>query len=350
MITVKSQPSGILFSSVIPDLSFSISGIYAIVTVSVDGSQLLSETYYADSTGLITLRDLSSMLTPYALVSGAVTVAFKIDEYSTTDGVTSVSQSSTISATVIYANADVQTTAQNFLDNHFLSILLGSKQTAVGRIEYIYAYGSSSVLVTAKYFSETGGISSATYTVAGTGRNNFFAFDVSSAQFVVSGKTLLSYTAAAGSRSQTFVIDQLCPDCAPILLFTNSFGCQELLYCTGTHQIAPDYNRSSTYQDGMLVDYDIEETRLFKANTGILTTTMANWADDLFRSKAIYLFVDGAPSKRIVITEQKAERSNDIDALPSFTFSYRYAQRQHNVLQLSHPGRIFDNTFDRTFN
>jgi hypothetical protein len=36
--------------------------------------------------------------------------------------------------------------------------------------------------------------------------------------------------------------------------------------------------------------------------------------------------------------------------MPRFTFSYQYAQRIQNVLQMDRVGRIFDNTFDHTFN
>ena len=52
----------------------------------------------------------------------------------------------------------------------------------------------------------------------------------------------------------------------------------------------------------------------------------------------------------MIITDSKAEYTNDDAALPRFTFTYQYAQRLHNVLQLQREGRIFDNTFDNTFN
>ena len=54
--------------------------------------------------------------------------------------------------------------------------------------------------------------------------------------------------------------------------------------------------------------------------------------------------------KEVVITDSKSELSNDDDELPRFTFSYQYAQRIQNVLQMNRVGRIFDNTFDHTFN
>lgn len=80
---------------------------------------------------------------------------------------------------------------------------------------------------------------------------------------------------------------------------------------------------------------------------------MANWVDELFRSQTVHVvnFKDGHPNigKEVIITESKSEYSNEDEELPRFTFSYQYAQRNHNVLNLLRSGRIFDNTFDNTF-
>ena len=54
--------------------------------------------------------------------------------------------------------------------------------------------------------------------------------------------------------------------------------------------------------------------------------------------------------KRVTLSDSKSKRDNLRDSMPRFTFSYTYAQRQHNVLDLQRAGRIFDNTFDNTFN
>ena len=54
--------------------------------------------------------------------------------------------------------------------------------------------------------------------------------------------------------------------------------------------------------------------------------------------------------KRVTISDSKSDNDNLLDAIPRFTFSYSYAQRQHNVLDMRRAGRIFDNTFDHTFN
>ena len=145
------------------------------------------------------------------------------------------------------------------------------------------------------------------------------------------------------------VIDELLPP-TPSLLFVNSFGCEELIHCVGTHKKASNYTRSQARILGQLANYKVVEDRVFSANTGALSPDMADWADELFRSDEVRHWFDGVPDKSIVITESKSEVTNDDDNLPVFTFSYVYAQRIHNVLQPSHAGRIFDYTFDFTFN
>ena len=132
-------------------------------------------------------------------------------------------------------------------------------------------------------------------------------------------------------------------------MFTNSFGCQETFYCTGTHEVDPQFSRSASLIGGKYRNYLIDENRVFSANTGVLNVPMSMWADDLFRSREVYLLEDNIPGKEITITESDSKRTNDYEAMYIYTFKYRYAQRNHNILHLPKSGRIFDFTFDNTF-
>ena len=129
---------------------------------------------------------------------------------------------------------------------------------------------------------------------------------------------------------------------------------EELLYCTGLHQVSPEYKRNQARLGRFLRTYKLEETRNFKADTGPLNRAMADWVDEVLRSDEVRVcnFYNGQvrPGKEVVITDSKSDRSNDDAELPRITFTYQYAQRNHNVLQLYREGRIFDNTFDDTFN
>lgn len=340
-LSLSSIAGGVFFTSGIPDVTIpGVDGTSQQVTVTCDGEQLLDETLWPAG-GSIVLSELGELLEPYASRSLVCSVT-----------ITAGSVSATF--TVLFARADVGMSAVDFYSGHFLTILNGPKVTAAGRLEYLWMYGSDAAAVTAEYDDGSTLVFAAP---VGTGRDTYTQLDVSPSHFEAEGKLLVAYTVEAGNRSQRFEIDFSCPDCAPILEFYNSFGVWELLYCTGTHKVSPQYKRSSTRIKGLLCNYHIEETRNFMADTGILTTAMANWAEDLFRSDEVYVVnviggeitsTDGG--KLVAITESQSEITNDIDFMPRFTFTYQYAQRMQNVLQLNRVGRIFDNTFDDTFN
>ena len=239
----------------------------------------------------------------------------------------------------------------DFLAQHFMSILMGTKQTAQGRLEFLHMHGTDTPTCTARYSDGTTGTFSLGVVQEGSG---YKTLDVSPDRFVTANKVLVGYTVTAGSRTQDYELDLEQPDCAPIVVFTNSFGLDELAYCTGIHKVDPSYTRSMAYVGHKQRNYRIDETRSFKADTGPLTIPMANWWDDVFRSDSVRIvnFYEGYPNvgKDLVITDSKSEYSNDDAELPRFTFTYQYAQRNHNVVQMLRAGRIFDNTFDNTFN
>lgn len=315
-------------------------GTPQLVTVTCDGEQLLQESLWPIN-NVITLSDLGELLEPYArkqLVSSV-----------------SISAGNTTSiCTVLYAMVDVGISASEFYNGYFLSILMGTKITAAGRRELLWYYGNDEAIVRAVY--SDGSLVAFSATVVG-GTSQYTCIDVSPDNFVTSGKQLVEYGVTAGSRHQLFEMDLSEPDCAPILEFYNSFGVWEYIYCTGTHQVGSDFKRSQARIGGRLRNYKIEETRTFKADTGFLNTAMANWAEDLFRSDEVYVVnvVNGSVQdvnggKEVVLSDSKSDRTNEDDHMPRFTFSYQYAQRIQNVLQMDRVGRIFDNTFDHTFN
>lgn len=311
-----------------------------LVTLSCDGEILIEETLWPVA-GVITLTELGPLLEPYARKQLLCEVVIETGEESA-------------AFTALYAMADVGIDAEDFYSGYFLSILLGPKLTAMGRRESLWYYGDNTAIVVAEYDD---GSTRQFNAVMNTSNEHYSCIDASPAHYVTEGKTLVRYTVQAGARSQVFDIDLAGPDCAPILEFYNSFGVYEMIYCTGTHKVSPEYKRSTARIGGLLKSYKVEETRKFEADTGVLTTPMATWADELFRSDEVYILnvINGTVTnadggKPVIISESKSEVSNEDDDMPHFSFAYQYAQRIHNVLQLDRVGRIFDNTFDHTFN
>lgn len=348
MITITQSISGTYFSANVPDVTFAIGGTSAAVAMAVDGEQVYSERLYPVG-GSITLAEIDRLLTPYARRSLKVKLSITIEEL-TADG-SDASDTATLSADIIYCEADVSCSAADFTECHFLTTLEDEKLTAMNRLEYLHFIGTESATATAFYDNDT----QRTFELQPVGGNDrYTTLDVSPSQFAISSSSLLSYVVQAGRRSFRFSVDLDEPDCAPCLVFDNSFGVEELLYCTGTHTVSPSYKREQGYIGRYQRNYSITETRTFKADTGVLTFTMACWADELFRSQAVHVvnFRNGQPNigKEVIITDSKSEYTNGDDSMPRFTFSYQYAQRNHNVLDMLRAGRIFDNTFDNTFN
>ncbi len=345
--------TGPYFTSSVPDVSVSVTGDAAQcrVVIACDGDTIYDEVLWPMG-DIVRLTDLGSLLEPYAqkqLVTNVVISA----QLLSSDGVV-VGNVQENTAKVLFSRADVGITAQEFYENYFLTILQGTKITAHGRLEYLWYYGQDAAQVTAEYDDDSTQVFDALVSGGGWA---YTQLDVSPGYYEMADRQLIAYTVTAGARSQRFELDLDTPDCAPILEFYNSFGVWELIYCTGTHKVIPSYNRSSARIGGMLRNYRIEETRKFSADTGPLNTAMAAWADDLFRSDEVYVLnvingevasADGG--KEVVLTDSKSENCNDDDFIPRFTFDYQYAQRIHNVLQMNRVGRIFDNTFDHTFN
>lgn len=350
MITLTTTLPDKCFSCSLPEITFTADQESAQVIIQIEGEEIFNEDLYTDDDGSITLSDLADLIQPYAKEKLVVLAEFFIME-NAEDGTPQASVD--ISTTVVYCTADFgDISADDFLDSHFLSILLGKKITASGRLEYLHYLGTDEAMVTA-YFSDGSTETDLKPDIVG-GNDKYTTIDVSPSLFNTDSRKMIGYTVYAGERQQEYIMDFREPDCAPILVFDNSFGCQELVYCTGTHTVSPQFTRSSAFINGILKNYKIEESREFKADTGVLNTAMANWLDDLFRSSYVKIvnFNNGIATvgKEVVISDSKSEYSNDADSQPRFTFTYKYAQKNHNVVQLSREGRIFDNTFDFTFN
>lgn len=353
MITVTNQPSSPLFTSALDSFSFKIGGERATVTITCAGEELLSETYYPVA-GTITIYDLGTLISDAVRTTVVAKCAIKIVEHNGESDVANWS----CEFTAYYATVDINMSCQAFLDQYFLTLLDGAKLTQLGHREYLHAAGadSTTAAVTARYYKDgkvvEGNIAAdatPTHTV-----NNITTFDVSPDRYYDADRgDLFAYTVTVGKRVQDFQIDHTEAVADPVLLFTNSFGCQEIFYCLGKKKIAPTFERKSTVISGKKINYSVKETRTFEGDTGVIPPSMAHFAEDLLRSDEIYLFRDYTQDKEITFTDSKSERTNELDDMAEFTFSYQYAQRVQNVVFKNIDntgGRIFDDSFDDTFN
>lgn len=343
MITIQNGLDDKMLLMRADDLSFTTDQETAVVTISHAGTELYKQTLYTNPDGSIRLSDLAEIYKPTLRKKLVDTFTVSID-----DNATVYSKD----ILLLYCLGAGPANFEVLTETYFLSPMLGVKTIAANHKEWLHLYITEETSVNATISSLVdGAVVSTPFHIADLSPDgNIATVDVSPERLEYQGE-LLSYEITAGARSQWYTINnKMDADiAAPALLWTNSFGCQETLYCYGTHKIAPKLERSSATVRNMTRNYNMQETRNFKANTGPMTAEQAIWIDDFFRSTEVYILVNGLPGPEILLTESDNERSNAYNAIFSANFEYTYSTRKQNIFSTAIAGRVFDNTFDKTF-
>ena len=306
---IVSQPATLSFSAMLTDIIISTeagSGLFVLdMLIGTERANLLEETFYASADGTITVGELPALVEPYIQAYGRVTMEATFTD---TAGTASISP-----VTILVGAVDVGMTAQDFVSTHFLTVLDGEKITSLSREERLSPLKILELLDT-------------------------------------TGARLLYYTVTAGQRKQLFrcIVEQVPPE--PSFLFVNSFGCEELVHCTGTLKQSSKFDRQSARIRGRLRAYQITEERLFTANTGWLNDAMAEWVTDLLRSMEVCLWSKEGRGKHVVITDSKNECESDDDYMPEYEITYTYAQRTQNIMHKRKAARLFSEQFEEIYN
>lgn len=357
MATIISHPGPLSFTGTMENLVLKSPSAQVRVAIKVTSAygthEVLNEVYYPDESSSVTIYHPGDLCEPYARQYGSVTATASVYDI-TADGVQAAALDVDL-GTVLFGNVDPQTDASTFCEHHFLTILMGPKTTALGRKECLSAYDAGDLTVTA-YIKKGGDITSVSGSlspISTTGKVNDYNVSPDNIREVLQlsdGQQLLQYSCQAGVRRQTYdmVIEKVPP--APSLAFLNSFGCWEYIHCTGTHKKSSKFTYSTAVVGDKTRNYAIQEQRQLTANTGSLSYAMAEWADELFRSQQVYLYTGGKMGKEVVVSDVKDEVTNEDDNMPSYEFTWMYAQKLHNVIDTETKRlRVFDGTFDYTF-
>lgn len=364
-ISIGSTLPSICLSSEIPDISVTITGTSLAVVIGygednsvTEMTTVFSETLYP-SDGVVVLTDLPELMKAWCYESKYLVMTVLLTEQDASGTAVATDQ---LTSTVYYSRADVTShgvgvDGAEWLSSHFLTAVDGVKPTVMGRKEIIWYADEMSSTVTPSIVARYADGTSQTKQIdahASSRSEHYVCIDVSPSVMAVDGKTLVGYTVIAGARMQEYEMQFGRHDGQPAMIFENIFGLDETLYCDGELKTSPSFKFNSAYIEGKLKNYDIEETRTFKANTGPLVSAQLPWVRDFLTSPYIRLLDTCGDTpvtgKEVVITEAKAESSTVDDDLPAFTFSYQYAQKNQHVRESHARGRIFDNTFDYTFN
>ena len=326
-----------MFTSEFSHLQCSCQSASMVFAVRMGSVEILSQTYFPDENHLVTIYDLDRLLESYiAELCGTFTLL--------------VDGTAVKTVTVITCRTAISERANTFYTGFFFTPSMGERDTAIGRYETVTMYCDANTAVTAlcTYLDANGTIVLKTKAVKSF--SGWQPIDVSPAQFADSAGRLIGYVVQAGVRKARYRVLANPPEADPAFIFRNSFGCWETIYLTGAKQVTPSYTRSNAIIEGQVIMYDIEETMSYKAQTGPLRPGMVPVALDLARSREIYLLgKDGTAGDRITVTDVDVKHTNEDNSIPDFTFTYRRADRRSAKLAVVRPPRVFDKTFDNTY-
>ena len=308
---------------------------------------ILQESYTPDSSNQIRILDLFSLMESYLLTSPMTQFSYEVSA----SGETTVSKT----FTVLLCRPIIPCSAEDFVADYFLTTLAGrDKITSFGRTETLYlttgklSSGGTTIPVTAEciFVNDQNQLLKSTRSLGNVADYGIRSIDVSPSRFTQSGYKLLRYTILAGSRKQTFRVDQDQPESIG-LKFQNSFGLVETFYFVGGDTVEPELSRSAAYFAGQYKTYYVDEQRKHTLNTGYIPESMFALADDVARATEVWL-MDESGDIPITITESNTSRSDEDDGLFAFTVSYIFASRCQQRLHLLPD--IFDDSFDDTCN
>lgn len=313
------------------DVSFSITN---------SGGTLLSGTY-TPVAGAVHIYHLARLLRP--LIDG-VTAVFTFTAGSTSKSVH-----------VVQSGVTVSETAATFLPSFFLSAVMTERDTSLERKELLTLIPVEQSLPTVQAvcsYWDGESLVTATKPVAGiivAGQPCYV--DASASRFVDSSLgELVAYSIVAGERTMRFRVTTL-PTAGHAMLFQNTFGAWEPIYFAGMTEESPEYTRETAYVNGKMQLYNLEETATLKSWTGPLRPSGVALARDLARcAKGVFLLEGSETTDEVTITAVDVKHTSADNDIADFTFTWRRSSMWSVMLKAVRPPKLFDETFDETYN
>lgn len=317
------------------------------VAVDAGAERLFEATLYADASGEAALLDLAMLLEDWLAEGRATDVGFALD--------------GTLAATVAVVSSRNASCgeAADFCNGSFLSLLDGEKPTWEGATEYCAAWfeGDDAALVAAAPSLHslwgnplTGQVlaQDEVFASATSADNKVWTLEMRPASFPppAAGFSLLSFTARLGGRKQTYVL-QPATDAAPLSLrFTNNFGVPETFHFFGTAEKELKPTRSTASFYGKTRNYKVEAVPTWKCHTGALPESVQPLFADLCAARRVWR---EDTAREVTITDSELKLSNDRYEVQAGTVTFRETDRTAMHGKRNVPQKVFDDTFDNTF-
>lgn len=338
MINYSDITTPYLLVSELDVLVFTAVAEMSLAITSSGGSTVLSCSYVPMG-GVVKVYDLDRLLSP--LIDGVMA-----DFTFTVDGASQTLH-------VVQSRARVDQGAVEFLTGHFLSGVMSGRDTALGRKEMVTLLSpSGTVDVVAACVYADGGTCVLQSVVLASSLASGVIHEVDcSPSLLVNDElgTLVQYTVNAGDRLMTYRVSPTATH-RTAMLMRNDFGAWEPCYFTGMVETSPSITREFVLIGGVQRPLRIDEQENLKSYTGALRPGGVQLMRALARSTDVVLLEDGnATGDGVVITDQELKYTDEDGHLPAFTFTWHRASRL-SLLKVPKIPRLFDDTFDDTFN
>lgn len=293
-----------------------------------------------DSDGTVQFEDLGSLFEAYA----GETVK---------ECAVRLNGSTVASWLLIPCRVETTDTAVMWCEKSFLTVARGERLTHQHTCEYLSWWQSTAasvtLSVTAFWASPSGMLREERQMVVDAHQGiNTHSWKVSEWTPPAAGAVLSMYSVAYGDRIQHYRLQE--SENTPVVLcFINSFGVYETMTFFGSVERDTKPTRSSAVIGGKTRNYDIESIPIWKAYTGELPEGMSGLLDDVIRAKRVWLQDGGIGDVEVTLTDNEWKRSSSPVESLSGTVSWRLASHRQLRSRTS-LGRIFDETFDETFN
>lgn len=356
-MTFNYNPSGYSFTSAIPDVfTFSdFQGETVFLRIYLNRSQyeVFSTTLYAYQ-GKTCIYDLRSVIESYMEEHRLVycNCSFQI--------IVDRTDYSIPEFKLIYCHAAVNANCRDFLQSHFL---VNSHVRLVPHgwsldLSYIVFPDESSTCSTHLVVQPTSGEEPQVVNLADT--------PISSKQFQLQtldlneedllarvpssfgSCQLLSATIYCGARSFALFFTDEQPTLW--LYFSNSFNCTDVFSITATTKRKLAFSRSTAICCGKSSSYDDQTEVEFESETSALTPSEARQLTTALQSSSLLIISPDYPQgTSILVTDIESELSDASNELCHVKFTWKPV-RQQPTLSISKHTRIFNSTYNRTFN
>ena len=309
-------------------------------TIADSGGTILNGTY-TPVDGTVRIYHLARLLRPL-IVDVTAVFTFTADSTSKT-------------VHVVQSGVTVSESAATFLPSFFLSAVMTERDTSLERKELLTLLPIEQSLPTVQAvcsYWDGDAVVTANKPVTTTGMtaNTPFEIDVSASQFVDTAiGTLVAYSIVAGERTMRYRVTSL-PTAEYAMLFRNTFGAWESIYFAGMTEEDAEFSRSSAFINGMYVNYDIDETTVLKSWTGPLRPSGVILSRDLARSRSVWILKGSDATEEVTITAVYVKHSSADNEIADFTFTWRRSSLWSATLKAVRPPKLFDDTFDETYN